>query len=541
MMTPTRLLALFILSAFIPTSYAVTTYRCDDDVPFIKATCLMQNVTLATPEDVGNASFSIEMRYVALKMMNGFIAEFTRPLAAHFSQVQDLAVDAMGIRKLYIWSNLEQLSARNNSIRLVDFAPAGVQNRLRSLRLDNNELSTVPSFGRSFNELTYLSLEGNRLEQVALDAFAGLAQLQSLSLARNGLIVVEPATRAPNRPIDQGVQLLKLKHLSLASNRLITVNISGWEMPSLVSFDVSNNDLYLLLDEPQHIGKFGALLDFSYSGNDWKCGWLSEAQLVLRTRGITTIDQDPVARCDREKMKALNGICCYERAFEQELTEKDPFESRWEQLNELRRRYELVQFSYDQVQDADLNLITERVHDLRGQLMGPVAQDQDEANRELVQLRHALDEEKVHLERLELRIERAVLELGQSIDEMHERAVRPKPTLDAVRQQTIEDSIERIRGNIESLRRKVQNYVYETSERDKRIRRYGERIEYLEDQIAEGKLLEYSLNERAEILGSRVAEAYRVIEDFISRNSEEVYNRIRAPRISDYTYQMRRG
>ncbi|XP_040155661.1 uncharacterized protein LOC120895963 [Anopheles arabiensis] len=540
-MTITRILALILISTCAPTSYALVTYRCVvPDTPVIKATCLVRDVILGTVANIEDASFSIDMHYVALTMVDGFIPDFTRQLARQFTQVQDLTVDAMGIRKMYIWGNLEQLSARNNSIRALDFASIGVEHRLRSLRLDDNELSSVPLFGKSFNELKYLSLEGNRLEEVALDSFTGLGQLQSLSLARNGLIVVESTTRAPARSIHQGVQLLKLKHLSLASNRLITVNISGWEMPSLVSLDLSNNDLYLLLDEAHQLGQFGALLEVSYAGNDWQCSWLSEAQLMLRKRGIAVKDQDPAARCDREQMKSLNGICCYERALDQELNDKDPFGSRWEQLNELRRRYELVQYSYDQVEDADLNLITERGHDLRAKLMGSVAQDQDEIKRELVRLRHALDTETAQLERLEERIERAVIELGQSIDELRERAVRPKPTLDAVRQQTIGDSIERIKTSIESLRRKVQNYVYETSERDKRIRRYGERIDHLEDQLAEAQQLENSLHRRAGDLTARVDDAYRVIEEVIPRNSEEMYDRVRASRFGAYSYQMRR-
>uniref|UniRef100_A0A182PQG6 Leucine rich immune protein (Short) n=1 Tax=Anopheles epiroticus TaxID=199890 RepID=A0A182PQG6_9DIPT len=547
-MTITAIITLGVLATFVGPAFAVITYRCDvPDTLAIKATCLMRNVTLLTVDDIDETNFLMDMRYVALAMRDGFIPHFTRPLALKYPQVQDLTVDTMGIRSIFIWSKLEQLSARNNSIRVVNFAQeAGVQHRLRSLRLDDNELSTVPSFGRSFNELKYLSLDGNRLEQVALDAFAGLEQLQRLSLARNGMILVEPSTtttRLTKQPIiHQSVQLLKLKDFSLASNRLITVNISGWDMPSLVSLDVSHNDLYLLLDEPhQIVQQFGALLDISYAGNDWQCGWLSEAQLALRKRCITAKDQDTLERCEREQMKSLSGICCYERAFEKELTQEDQFKGTWEKLNDLWRRYELVQLSYNEVQDSDLNLIIERAHELRGQLMGSAAQDQDEIEQELVRLRYALDEERAHLERLEQRIERAVLELGQAIDDLHERAVRPKPTLDAVRLETIGYSIEQIKGSIESLRHKVQDYVFETSERDKRIRRYGERIELLEQQLAELKRQDYSQSERTGFLRARVDEAYRVIENIIPRNTEEMYDRIQTPRVGSYFYQMYRG
>uniref|UniRef100_A0A182SQ41 Uncharacterized protein n=1 Tax=Anopheles maculatus TaxID=74869 RepID=A0A182SQ41_9DIPT len=359
----------------------------------------------------------------------------------------------------------------------------------------------------------------------ALDAFAELEYLQSLSLARNGLIIVEPSVRVPNRPV-QGVQLLKLKHLSLASNRMITVNISGWDMPSLVSLDLSSNDLYMLLDEPSQFRRFGALLNVSYADNDWHCGWLSEAQLVMRERSIVTLSQDSAGRCEREHMKSLNGVCCYDRAFEQEL-KQDPFEHKWEKLNELRRRYELVQFAYDQVEDNDLNLITKHAHELRGKMTGPVAHQQDVIKSELLRLRHALADESAHLERLENSIERTVHDLGQSIDELHERATRPKPTLDAVHQQTVGDSIKRIRGHIELLRRRVQNYVFETSDRERRLRRYSEQIMQLEDRLRELKHLQQSLSEQVDHVESRVHNAYRIVKESLPPDSEEDFDRIR--------------
>ncbi|XP_035914128.1 uncharacterized protein LOC118512982 [Anopheles stephensi] len=517
-----RVLALIAVCALY-TQSATATYRCDPNAPLIAATCTVANVTLLTPAEIANASFPDDVRYVALAIVDGFIPTFTRDLARKFPKVQDLTVDALGIQRLYVGSNWEQLSARNNSIREVEFA--AVQHRLRSLRLDDNRLSKVPSFGRWFNELKLLSLDGNRLEQIALDAFAELEYLQSLSLARNGLIIVEPTVRVPNRAV-RGVQLLKLKHLSLASNRLITVNISDWEMPSLVSLDLSSNDLYMLLDEPSQLRQLGALLNVSYAGNDWNCGWLSEAQLVLRERGIVTLTQDTAGRCEARQMKSLNGVCCYDRAFEQDL-KQDPFESKWEQLNELRRRYELVQFAYDQVEDNDLNLITRQAHALRGQLVGPVAHEQDAITSELLRLRHALADESARLERLQHGIERTVHDLGQSIDELHERAVRPKPTLDAVHQQTVSDSIRRIQTHIELLRRRVQRYVYETSDRERRLRRQSEQIKQLEDKLRELKQLEQSLSEQVNYLEPRVHNAHRMVEDMLQSNSDEEFDRIR--------------
>uniref|UniRef100_A0A182MV20 Leucine-rich immune protein (Short) n=1 Tax=Anopheles culicifacies TaxID=139723 RepID=A0A182MV20_9DIPT len=531
------LVLIMLVSTFTAVSpQSLTSYRCDSNKQSIVATCLVRNVSLVSAEEIANASFPNDMEHLALTMVDGFVPEFTRALALKFPKVQDLTVDAMGIRKLYVWTKAEHLSARNNSIREVEFATE--YHRLRSLRLDDNQLSKVPSFGRWFNELKLLSLDGNRLEQISLDSFAELEHLQSLSLARNGLITVEATARVPNRPPVQNVQLLKLKHLSLRSNHLLTVNISRWEMPSLVSLDVSNNDLYMLLDEPHQLRQFGALLNISYAGNDWNCGWLSDAQLVLRGQGITTPSQDLAERCERERMKVLQGICCYDHGFDQELA-RDPFESRWEQLNELRRRYELVQFAYDQVQDNDLNLITERAHQLRSKQIGPLEQDQDVIKSKLVRLRHALADENTHLERLQDRIERTVLDLEQTIDELDERANRPKPTLDTVHQQTISADIERIRERIVSLRHRIQDYLYKTSARERRIHRYNEQIEDLVDQLRKVGEMQQTYAERANALASRIYEVSQILEESLTPASDEEFNRIRAHRNGDYRISYR--
>uniref|UniRef100_A0A182RSM2 Leucine-rich immune protein (Short) n=1 Tax=Anopheles funestus TaxID=62324 RepID=A0A182RSM2_ANOFN len=533
-MVHTRVLLSVLVLTLTTGSESVTTYRCDPNRLPIVATCLVRNVTLTSEADILNANFPNDMRYVALSMVDGFVPEFTRELALKLPTVQDLNVDAMGITKFYIWKTIEVIAARNNSIREVLFDAE--HHQLRSLQLDDNRLSKVPPFGKWFNELKLLSLDGNRLEQVTLDSFAEMEHLQSLSLARNGLIRVEPTLRVANRPV-QGVQLLKLKHFSLAANHLLTVNISEWEMPSLVSLDLSNNDLYMLLDQPRQFRHFGALLNVSYAGNDWNCEWLSEAQLVLHEQGIATPAQDLADRCERENMKKLKGICCYDHAFEQKLAQ-DPFESRWEQLNELRRRYELVQFAYDQVEDNDLNLITEQAHELRGKLVGPVAQEQDVVKSELLRLQHALANENAHLQRLQDEIERTVHDLGQSIDELHERAVRPKPTLDAVHHRMTGVSIVGIRDQIEFLRRHIHDYVYKISEREKRLRRYDVQIKQLEEQLVELKELQQSLAEWTTSIATPVYKANQIL-DSIKPKSEEAFNQIRTLRNGDYIYSYR--
>ncbi|XP_053676816.1 uncharacterized protein LOC128726984 [Anopheles nili] len=492
-------------------------YECSTpDIPPITATCLLRNVRLASSVEVDSFFLRDDIRHVALQMVNGSIPDFSRTLGQKLPNVQDLTVDGMGVQRLFIWPELELLSARKNAIRVVDFASAA--HRLRSLQLDDNELSSVPPFGSRFNELQYLSLDGNRLEQVALDAFSKLAQLQSLSIARNRLFSVV-LTENVLPPVVQNIKFLKLKTLSFADNRLLTLNISGWELPSLASLNLARNNLYLLFDTPQQLSQFTTLQQLSYAGNDWNCEWLSDAQFALGSLTFRA-DHDQSGRCEQERMRTLRGICCYEPA-EQNLTH-DPFETRWEQLAGLWRRYELVQFAFDQVQDADLNLITERAHELRGRLVGSVAQEQDVITSAIVNMRNAVANESAQLERLEATIVRSVEDLQLTIQELHERAVRPKPTLDAVQQLTIVSSIEHVRGSVLSLHQKVQAYVLELGKREARMRTITSRISQLEQQLVDTQLMIHTLHELVDIAEDEVKEAYYLIEQDVLRQHPNV-------------------
>uniref|UniRef100_A0A182QQT9 Leucine rich immune protein (Short) n=1 Tax=Anopheles farauti TaxID=69004 RepID=A0A182QQT9_9DIPT len=524
---------LVLVAIVVPAAFGLTSYRCDEpDTPAIKSTCLLKGVHLTSGEAVANASFPNDERYVALTMVDGWIPEFSRLLALKLPTVQELTVRGMGIERFYVGPTLEQLMASNNTIRAVEFAHE--PHRLRTLRLEHNQLTGVPQFGRWFNELRYLSLDDNRLERVSLDAFAGLEQLQSLSLARNALIAVD----------QQPVLLPHLKHLSLAANHLLTVNTTGWEMPSLVSLDLSGNDLYLLLDGTKQFARFGALQELAYTGNDWNCEWLSETQQTLRQRSIKTIDHERAGRCDREQMMTLHGVCCYEHVHnepEEDTTLDALVRKRWEQLNALRGRYELVQFAYELVRDADLTRIADRSHELRTRLAGPVADGEATIGNELGRLRLALANATAHLERMEERIERTVLDLNQTIAELVERAARPKPTLDAVHQQTFRATVEHLERLVDRLKERLQAYVYAMDKRERGLRQLGELIGQREEQLRAAKKELRAIEDDIGEKEARVYQAYGVIEDSLMPYPDpEPYGRLRAPP-QPSGYQRQRG
>uniref|UniRef100_A0A8W7NYP8 Membrane glycoprotein lig-1 n=1 Tax=Anopheles atroparvus TaxID=41427 RepID=A0A8W7NYP8_ANOAO len=480
-------------------------YSCEDpNLREVEGTCVLRGVTLLSAEEIANVTLPSDVTSGSLKLVHGNVTNFSFALARKLANVKDLTVDGMGIRELLVWPTWEHLSAQNNSIATIAAAGADLfggladaeQCQLRTLHLQHNALTSVPSFGRRFRQLKVLALDDNLLEIVSLERFVHLEQLQTLSLARNRVIQV---TAGESRnPV--GVQLLKLKHLSLAGNRLMELQVSGWEMESLQSLDLSGNGMYQM-DVP-NLGQFPALKELRYAGNDWNCEWLSAAQRYLQEKAIPVTDRELDGRCEQENLTSLQGMCCYEPAAKD--FSQDLFGERWEQLNGLQRRYDLLKFDHDKIEAADINAITERAHGLRGNLTGAVVTGQDALESGLFRLRASVTDEMARMERLEASIDRAFIDVQQSIEELYQRATRPAPTLDAILQESLADSIGQIEKNIKHLRRRILENVSEFNLYENKIRKQEDRIVSFEKSLAQQRKQDEDLKEQVEFIESSV-------------------------------------
>lgn len=487
-------------------------YTCEEpDIREVKGTCVIEGVTLLSPGDISNASFPEDIASGPLKLIEGNVTNFSLALARKLSAVTDVTVDGMGIRELVVWPTWKHLSAQNNSITTVSFAGVDLFGgltdvdhcHLLTLHLQNNALRSVPSFGRRLKQLKVLLLDDNLLESVSMNSFAHLGELQTLSIARNRLIQVTTGAESLPR-----VQLVKLKHLSLASNRLLELHVTGWEMESLETLDLSGNDLYEM-DVP-NLGRFRALKEVRYAGNDWNCEWLSAMQLQLLENGISVTDAEQTGRCEREKLMTIRGVCCYEPAAKD--FSLDLFGDRWEQLYELQRRYDLVKFSYDKAEAADMNAIVERTHSFRGNLSEP-ASGQEALEAGVRRLRSALEVETARMEDLTARIDRSMTEVRQLIEDIYQRATQPKPTLNAVVQESLTDSIARIEKNIVPLHNSIREYVSEIIAYDRKIMKLDEQIASIDKSLLEQASEYRQLSERVKHIERDVTVAKNLVDE----------------------------
>uniref|UniRef100_A0A2M4BKD1 Putative membrane glycoprotein lig-1 n=1 Tax=Anopheles marajoara TaxID=58244 RepID=A0A2M4BKD1_9DIPT len=467
--------------------------------------CLLNGVTLPTVEDLQNVTFS--SNHAAVTMENGQIPHFSAELAKKLPRVEDLSLVGMGVRKLLIWRSLKHLSAYNNSLETLEFddgpgGKLGSEYELTSLVLNGGLLKAVPPLGSRFSRLKLLSLDNNLLEQVKLEDFVGLTQLQSLSLASNRLIKVEFGAS----PDHAGFSLLKLLHLSLAGNQLLTLNMTGWELGSLASLDLSGNNLYLLAGG---LDSLGALKELRYAQNDWNCEWLSKVQLHIASEAISIVDREPEGRCAESSMKELQGICCYEHAELDYST--DVFGTRWEQLAGLQRQYELLQYTHDMqvVKESEAIVDEDRVFRSR---LDRANQVQDGLEQSLKRLQSSVAGEVERMERLSLGITRSMSELRRSLNDLYQLSIQPEPSLDAIRQQTAAGSVKRIKAAIEKLRRGIREYAGSTEMRESNIRRLSERLAEVNGKMLQFELEHKQAQEHVADLEATVKMAYNLID-----------------------------
>ncbi|XP_054979948.1 leucine-rich repeat-containing protein 26 [Sorex araneus] len=151
----------------------------------------------------------------------------------------------------------------NCSGRALSAVPAGLDQRVRALRLDHNRVRALPpvAFARA-RALLLLDLRDNGLLVVDARAFWGLAALQQLDLGANRLEALAPGTFAPLRA---------LRTLSLAGNRLARLDPAALgALPALRELSLQDNALAALA--PGVLGRLPALRALRLPGNPWVCG-----------------------------------------------------------------------------------------------------------------------------------------------------------------------------------------------------------------------------------------------------------------------------
>lgn len=156
-------------------------------------------------------------------------------------------------------SRTVKLNLSHNKLAAVDMDILSNLANLREVRLDHNELTSVPSFGDAAPTIVILFLHHNKINRLEGSLLQNLSVLETLDLSNNDITELKDYCFPPGLQIkdlyltsNKIVQLEfgafrnlagSLQVLRLSRNRLTHLPVKGLELPKLTELDLSRNRL----------------------------------------------------------------------------------------------------------------------------------------------------------------------------------------------------------------------------------------------------------------------------------------------------------
>ncbi|XP_050093703.1 uncharacterized protein LOC126576467 [Anopheles aquasalis] len=288
--------------------------------------CQLSEVVLETESAIADARFTAIPR--SLTIETGRIPFVTESLFNKWKEANDITLNALSIRSLYLHAGLMHVTAKHNAIDTLLLDSNTTEYGLRTLQLSHNALTELPSSLDRLVQLRVLELDHNKLSTVDMTVLGKLAELRILSLAHNQLTVLAPEHAT--------LRLMKLRTLSLAANQLVTLDVQSWEMDSLVELNLTANNLNWLDGQ---LSQFPVLKKVELARNHWSCDWFVVQHLYPEPNLESlpfTLDADEPGQCEHGGMMRIGQHCCATTKLPGGSI--DPYEDKWSEIGELERK-----------------------------------------------------------------------------------------------------------------------------------------------------------------------------------------------------------
>ncbi|KAL3871234.1 hypothetical protein ACJMK2_039242, partial [Sinanodonta woodiana] len=282
---------------------------------------------------------------------------------------------------------------------------------IRVLDLHNNELKSLPDEICFLESLQVLNLENNQLAQLP-DTFGQLQALQTLNVKGN---------RLKNLPQSLfGLNCLRM--LDISNNRVTIVpkqlcKVRTLEMISLDASNMEYPDKRICSMGTEEVMKFLS----SESGVEYFPPSNFLHNILDPPRSLpTSPSQKAIKKASEEEGNLMRTLADYSQMMEKKRIERLELERLWAE---------------DQQDQALLAMIASNN---RQKLIDAIAQEEDRLDRELVELTHRKDIEKIHLLQNLHEVEQSAADLIQRILVMNEKARKTDDLLDNIEKERIE-------------------------------------------------------------------------------------------------------
>uniref|UniRef100_A0A6E8VSK8 Uncharacterized protein n=1 Tax=Anopheles coluzzii TaxID=1518534 RepID=A0A6E8VSK8_ANOCL len=194
------------------------------------------------------------------------------------------------IRLLVTSNNITQFDTRNLTF-----------SELRSIYLDDNALTELPTHWGKLPNLIYIGFDRNNLKRIDMSFFAKFPTLISITISENNIESIRTSTP---------ITMPELEYLMFNGNQIVSVNFTGCNFPKMYLFSFMNNRLTTI---PPLFQRFPESR-FAMDGNPIKCSSMtvfkskitdyrlhattSSTQSECLTTSSIAVDQDQLACCD---------------------------------------------------------------------------------------------------------------------------------------------------------------------------------------------------------------------------------------------------
>lgn len=180
-------------------------------------------------------SFAGLKSLISLYLVDCNIKQLDRDVFSNLPKLDALHLGKNALKEFgfILNTNVSQLNLDDNNLTALDeeLFKELAGRRLRSLNLNDNGFSDVPTALRHLHELGSLSLSGNHISKLNWSALNGMRKLRSLSLDHNELITIEGHPELPElwsldlmgnllESLQGTLKTLHVGNLNLAANRI---------------------------------------------------------------------------------------------------------------------------------------------------------------------------------------------------------------------------------------------------------------------------------------------------------------------------------
>ena len=246
------------------------------------------------PTDIASNTFRIDIRNNHIQNIDDSSFSFTTFTALEEIYLYNNEIESISRGAFTGLTKVTTLGLTNNKIQELELSANDLP-LLDELKLENNEMTTMPVFHGSFSVLKTIFLNINKISTISSENFENITGLETIYISSNELAAFDVSKR-----LSSG--LINFERLHLSNNMLQELELISDDFPNLNDLELINNDLTKM---PTFRGMFLKLESLKLGGNKINS---TSSEIFENITHLKTLDLSGNELTEFELMKSDSGI-----------------------------------------------------------------------------------------------------------------------------------------------------------------------------------------------------------------------------------------